>query len=437
MSSQKSRKAESPIRIAELRISNVKRISAVDITPVGNGIVIGGENGAGKSSVLDSIAYCLGGAKLCPSHPIKKGRKSAEVTVELSNGYSVTRKWTSAGSTLHIWDSSGEKLPSPQRILDEMIGALSFDPLEFINAHPTQQVAMLKALVGLDFTDLDADRAKMYCLRADINREAKDKKALRAFVPEYPDAPDQEVDPACLMDQLQKLLDAGGERRNVEALCENSEEVIKRTEGVIKDLEKRLAHEKKLLAAEKKTLAAASKKLASMPVYDPEAVEATRTKIRGAAELNRQVQSNKQLAALEDEITALTKQSRKLTQKMEAIDDKKAEMLENAEFPVPDMYFDEEIVYYQKVPLDQASSAEKLRVSVAVGIKFNPKLGVMLIRDGSLLDKANLEMIYKMAAEADIQIWIERVGEEEITQVIIEDGAVKGADDAINEPASI
>lgn len=87
--------------------------------------------------------------------------------------------------------------------------------------------------------------------------------------------------------------------------------------------------------------------------------------------------------------------------------------------------FDENGVLLNKIPFDQASSAEQLKVSLAMGIAMNPKLRVLLIRDGSLLDEDNLKMIAELAAKNDCQIWLERVGSGDEVSIIIEDGSIK------------
>lgn len=56
------------VTINKLEIENVKRIKAVKIEPSATGLtVIGGNNNQGKTSVLDSIAWVLGGNKYKPS----------------------------------------------------------------------------------------------------------------------------------------------------------------------------------------------------------------------------------------------------------------------------------------------------------------------------------------------------------------------------------
>ena len=52
------------LRIIELRGENVKIIKAIRIRPKGNVVIISGKNGAGKTSVLDLIWYCLDGGNI-------------------------------------------------------------------------------------------------------------------------------------------------------------------------------------------------------------------------------------------------------------------------------------------------------------------------------------------------------------------------------------
>src|SRR6185436_2642524 len=130
-------------KIIKLTSENVKRLTAVEITPKGNVVVIGGRNGAGKSSVLDSIEYALGGdpsAKM----PVRRGEKNAKVVVDLGD-IVVKRSFTSAGGThLIVTNADGEKQTSPQAILDKLVGRLTFDPLEFSRQKPAQQAETLR-----------------------------------------------------------------------------------------------------------------------------------------------------------------------------------------------------------------------------------------------------------------------------------------------------
>ena len=86
--------------------------------------------------------------------------------------------------------------------------------------------------------------------------------------------------------------------------------------------------------------------------------------------------------------------------------------------------FDEDGVTYNGIPFAQASSAEQIRVSLAMAMALNPELKVLRIKDGSLLDGDAMEAIREQIVERDFQLWIERVGDADAGAVIIEDGEV-------------
>mgnify|MGYP001295983560 FL=1 len=60
-----------------------------------------------------------------------------------------------------------------------------------------------------------------------------------------------------------------------------------------------------------------------------------------------------------------------------------------------------------------------------MAMAINPKLRVIRIMDGSLLDRQAMAQIEEMARERDFQVWIERVDENGTTGVLIEDGEVQ------------
>ncbi|HUX69105.1 MAG TPA: hypothetical protein VMV41_01190, partial [Cellulomonadaceae bacterium] len=140
--------------------------------------------------------------------------------------------------------------------------------------------------------------------------------------------------------------------------------------------------------------------------------------VRAKAERTRVAEALKGARAAYDAKTAA----------IDALDQDKATGLAAAVFPVDGLGFDADGVTYQGVPFTQASSAEQIRVSLAMAMAMNPKLRVIRILDGSLLDADNLALIGAMAVEHDYQVWVERVGDGDGIGVVIEDGAVVGAE---------
>ena len=419
------------MKIIKLEAENIKRLKAVSIKPDGNLVVIGGDNGEGKSSTIDSIAYALGGKSAICDEPIRRGKDKAKVVCDLGD-LIVTRTFTKeGGGTLKVATKDGASYSSPQSMLDALVGKLSFDPLAFATMDPKKRLETLKQLVGLDFSELDEKRKRIFDERTAVNREGKSLKARLDEMPEFSDVPEDEVSVSALMEELYARQEINSLNKTKRQVAEDLNETIGKFKNSISDLEMRNRQLQTQLEDEKKELVRlqdqydnALKAISDLQDADEQEI---RDQITNAESINAKVRANRERAELKKQLDAKRAESKQLTNQLEAIDKVKAEALAAAKFPVEGLSFDESGVTYNGIPFDQASDAEKLRVSVAMGIAMNPKLKVLLIRNGSLLDEKNLRMIAEMAAEADAQVWMERVGKGDECQVIIEEGEVKDA----------
>ena len=122
---------------------------------------------------------------------------------------------------------------------------------------------------------------------------------------------------------------------------------------------------------------------------------------------------------------ALKDNAEQTGQRLASLDQTKVTALQAATFPIDGLAFDDDGVTYKGVPFSQCSAAERLRVSLAMAMALNPKIKVLRITDGSLLDKDNLRVIREMVEAQDYQLWIVKVSDGEGVGVIIEDGMVK------------
>lgn len=432
------------MKIVRLEAENVKRLSAVEITPEGELVVVGGRNGAGKTSVLDSIAYALGGKDAICEKPLRQGAEHGHVVCDLGD-LIVRRTFTErGGGTLVVENKDGARYRSPQAMLDRLVGRLSFDPLAFARMEPKRQLETLKRLVGLDLSDLDAERDRYYEQRRDANREVKAAEARLAGMPHHDDAPEAEVSVADLTRELDAITEMERQAQEREAAAQrasdsyqHAQEQIKESEAEIEELERRLQGARDLYARRAEIVterhevwetAECAARQARQDVPDGAPV---RARIESAERENRKVRENadhaEQKAAL-DTAKALAAASDDQIQKIDA---KKAQLVAEADFPVEGLALGDDGVTFGGIPFSQASSAEQLRVSVAMGLAMNPELRVLLIRDGSLLDDENLKLMAEMAAQNDAQVWIERVGEGKEVSVLIEDGHVAGAETGV------
>jgi DNA repair exonuclease SbcCD ATPase subunit len=423
------------MKIIELRAENFKRLSAVRITPDGGLVQITGRNGAGKTSVLDAIAAALGGKDAVPGKPIRAGAERAEVRVDLGD-LIVTRRFTGDDkSSLVVENREGLRYQSPQSVLDALLGRLSFDPLAFGRMPAKTQAATLRELVGLDTTTLDARRAEVFARRAEANKDLKRAQVQLDDLPQVgDDVPDAEV----------SLVDLAGEHKRASAtIAENQRKrrgaevqrkvvaeitaEIARREDQIRRLQVEIEEARGRLDENDKKLMAADEAIAAL--VDPDLDEIAH-RMETAQRTNEAVRVKKARAAKEHEVMQRQGTAAMLTEQIEQIDAAKQRALAEARFPVTGLSLDGDVVTFNGVPLDQASGAEQLRVGLAIGAALNPKLRVILVRDGSLLDTDGLRLVAEWAEASGMQVIMERVADGSRVGIVIEDGEVAAQNDA-------
>lgn len=413
------------MKIIRLTAEKVKRLNAVEITPEGNMVVIGGRNAQGKSSVLDAITMALRGRAAFTRQPVHQGAERAQIVAELDD-LTVTRTITAAGTTsLVVASKDGARYPSPQTVLNKLVGALSFDPLAFVNQDAKKQLESVRGMVGLDFTDLDRQRAAIYEERTGVNRDQRRAQDLADSMPSYPEAPAEPVNALELLDRREAI-----NKHNWTQ--DQRAQAIQKAQGAVEAAKNEVNRLMAELAQVKRELADQEREMGDLPVpVEPQSTDEVDAELASINQINEQVTANRQKADAQAMADGFKEAAARLTELIQGLDEQKAQAMAEAKFPVPGLGFDEQGITFNGLPFSEASSAEQLRVSVAMGLAMNPTLKVLLIRDGSLLDQDNLRMVAEMAAEADAQVWVERVGEGEEVSVVIEDGAVKAAPDSV------
>jgi hypothetical protein len=410
-----------PLTIVELRAENLMRLKAITIRPRPDGslVIIGGKNAQGKSSVLNAIWMACGGKDAVPAEPVRRGAAKGLARVDLGE-IVVERTFTTKGSYLKVTGADGVPVKSPQALMDSLVGCLSFDPLAFARMDPKAQADQLKRAVGLDLQGFDDDRANLYEERRGVSRDLKQAEAELAGAKRYPDAPAEAVSVVDLANDLERAQANNEMRRAALQEAVTCQAAAVREAQELKEMERRIGELKNRLQASVKAKESADQRADQIIPID---VAPLRAAIASASETNAKIQANNRYAALEAKATSLRSQVDQYTATIADIDEAKAKMIADAHLPVEGLGLDDTGVTLNGLPFAQASDAEKLKVSVALGLACNPKLRVLLIRDGSLLDEDSLAVLEKMGAGA--QLWIERVGEGDKTAVIIEDGAVK------------
>ena len=414
-------------KIVEFQAENTRVLKAVRIAPDGNIVILGGKNGAGKTTVLDDIELLFEGAGSgkMPAVPIRTGQTSGRTMAKMSNGITLEREWSATGTRLIARGEDGKKLPGgPQTIADKMFSSVAFDPLEFADKmDPKKQAEVLRKLVGLDFAELDAKRASLYAEREESGRDLTKRKGHLATMPAVADGPGDEVSVSDLMAEKEAADATNAENNRVRAALDDVKAKIETCGTEIARIEALLSEERAKLTKLAESAARGEVKVAALADVDTAPIVA---KIKNADDVNRTVRARRERAKVADDVNSMESDRRALTDKIEAIDAEKAKALALAKWPVDGLGFNADGVTFRGLPFAQASKAQRYGVSTAIGARLNPELSVMLIRDASALDDDAMALLATLADEQDQMLWIERVGKNDVGALVLEDGEIVG-----------
>jgi hypothetical protein len=424
------------MKILSMRAENIKRISAVEITPDGAVVEITGRNGQGKTSILDAIRWALDSNKAVQSMPVREGADAGYVQLDLGE-YIITKKFRVKDGkeiviSLTVANRDGAKYGSPTELLKGFYGAFTFDPLAFAEAKPEDQVTALRQLVaGFDFDANDAANKADYDKRTEVNRRIKSLQEQRAAITVPADTPAEPVSLSALMDEYNAAM---AHNSRLDALARERNACLLRLE----QLKDRIAERETQIAALKRQIAELEQvNLEDGTRYEelreglPEAPPAERIdlieiqeRISSSETINRNVEKARTLKAIEDDLAAEEKRSAELTAAIDGRKTMAAQAVREAKLPIDGIEITEDRILLNGIPLDQASDAEQLRLSIAVAGALSPKLRIARVRDGSKLDRAAMQELTRYCTEHDLQVWIETVESSRPTAIVIEDGTV-------------
>lgn len=403
------------VKIRQLEIENVKRVKAVTLTPTENGLtVIGGRNGQGKTSVLDAIAWALGGNKLKPSESQRIGSAAPpSIHIELSNGLVVERKGKS--SALHVIDPSGQK--AGQQLLDSFIEKLALNLPKFMDARNDEKAETLLQIIGVgdQLPVLDRQEKSLYNQRLEVGRIADRKKKHAEEMAWYPDAPAEPVSASELIQRQQAILAKNGEnqrKREKEAhynkVLAEAQIAFDRAKAALKQAEQDCVTARK--AAENlqdESTAELEQDIAN--------IDAINTKVRANAEKNR----------VQAEADELAGQYGDLTQQIESVKDQRMKLLDSADMPLPGLSVQDGELTYNGQKWDCMSGAEQLQVATAIVRKLNPDCGFVLMDKLEQMDPETLAAFGRWLEGEGLQVIATRVGTDDTCSIIIEDGYIK------------
>lgn len=413
------------VTITSLEAENVKRIKAVALTPAPTGLtLVGGNNNQGKTSVLDALAWALGGDRFRPDAAVRDGAMApAHLKVTLSNGVIVERK--GKNSTLTVTDPTGRR--SGQQLLNAFIEPLALDLPRFMEASDREKADILLKIIGIgaELHTRDLEIKSLYDKRTFTGQLAQQKKHFAEELIYYPDAPEEPVSASDLIRQQQEILARNGENQRKRDRLAQFTDLFERQKNVVADLEFQLSTEKQRLTTMQADVKIAQTSAADLQDESTAELEAS---IQNIEETNQKVRANLEKARAEDEAARYASDYDKLT---EAITQKRADrmaLLNGADLPLPELSVEDGALTYKGKHWRDMSGSDQLRVATAIIRRLNPDCGFVLLDKLEQMDMTTLAEFGRWLESEGLQAIATRVSTGSECQIIIEDGMVKRAE---------
>lgn len=414
-----------PVKINELLIENVKRVKAVQFEPSADGLtIIGGRNGQGKTSVLDAIAWALGGNNYKPSVPERDGvLVPPNLHIELSNGLIVERK--GKNSTLKVTDPNGNK--SGQQLLNEFVSTLALDLPKFINGSDKDKADSLLKILGIGdvLSQLDTKENQLYAQRTEVGRIADRKKKAADEMPMYPNVPKEPVSATELIKQQQEILARNGENERKRQDAARYEQML---------AEAQIAFDEAKAALQKAEQDCLTARKSAEDLHDESTAELEKNLAEIEA-LNIKIRANSTKEAAEVEANNLQQEYDGLTEQIESVREERNKLLDSAELPLPGLSVKDGKLIYNNMPWDGMSGSDQLKVATAIVRKLNPQCGFVLMDKLEQMDLETLREFGAWLKQEGLQVIATRVSTGDECSIIIEDGMVKGDTEAVKEKA--
>lgn len=421
------------IKINKLEIENVKRVKAVKMEPTANGLtIIGGNNGQGKTSVLDSIAWALGGNKFKPSQAQREGSAiPPNLHIVMSNGLIVERK--GKNSDLKVIDPDGNK--AGQNLLDSFIDELALNLPKFMQQSSREKASTLLQIIGVgeQLVLLEKEEQDTYNRRHAIGQIADQKEKFAKEQEYYPEAPKDLVSASDLIKEQQEILARNGEnqrkRENLVKIQLLYEEATKNVER----LKLELSEAETKLASVIQDLVTANKSVENLVDESTAELEKSITEID---EINRKVRANLDKDKAEEDARGYRAEYEELTEALTEVRKRKAALLDNADLPLPGLSVEDGELIYNGFKWDNMSGSDQLKVATAIVRKLNSNCGFVLLDKLEQMDQESLKEFGDWLEAEGLQAIATRVSTGEECSIIIEDGYVKGAEaETVNTPA--
>lgn len=400
------------VKINSLEFENVKRIKAVQLTPAKNGLtLIGGDNRQGKTSVLDAIAWALGGDRFKPSNPQREGSViEPHLKVTLDNGIIVER--SGKNSSLKVIDPSGNK--GGQQLLNSFVEQLALDLPKFLNQSSKEKADTLLKIIGVgeQLYKLEQEEQLQYNRRTEIGRIADQKAKFAKEMPVYTDVPAEPLSVSELIQSQQQILAKNG-------MNKQKREQLEYYTKQLEIAKQAFDHAKSVLDAAENNFKLAKGEAEGLEDESTADLEAN---IQHIEDINKKVRANLDRQKAEIEAEDFRSQYDELTEQVEAIRQQKRDLLKGADLPLEGLTVENSELVYNGQKWDCMSGAEQLIVATSIVRKLNPDCGFVLLDKLEQLDSKTLDAFGNWLEKEGLQAIATRVSSGDECCILIEDG---------------
>lgn len=419
-------------KINAMHIKNIARVSEVVFDPPKKGLItIGGQNAAGKTSLLKSIYAGLGGK--VPE--LKEGKNRGSIELELDN-YIVSLYISQKGNKIKVEakDKPGVSISSPKTFLKDIFGKRCFDVPEFLYATEKNQVeALLKILdipgkkedleqIGQGKINLEGVDDKVHIFVNEAYNQIKAQKSIltqkkRSLSKEIEDKRESyDLDITEInIEELYKLKEKATKKEQIKKDISGCNEKKSVAEENINEYENQIRHYQKLIEAKKEEILRFDESIKSfadeLEELSPYEVLEIEEEINRAKKNNEEFHLVKEVKRQTDELTGITQEIAGLKEIQQDINEYKIDIMNRTKFPIEELDIKAGQIYYKGHPLKVASGAQQMLVATSIAATEIPKEGLqaLFILDPPQLDDSSWTFLEEFAEKKNIQIWIAKV----------------------------
>jgi energy-coupling factor transporter ATP-binding protein EcfA2 len=413
------------MKLIGLSIQGLRKISAVELDFDGKSLIqVRGQNGAGKSTVIDAIKILLRGGRDIPDNVVQNGKAEAVIIGKIDD-YIVKRVIKADGKSALAIEREGGKIARPQEFLDAIAGQF-LDPEWFMNLPPAEKREVIIKYAGIDFTEIDKQIAGAEQERLLIGRE------LRALGTPQPVEPCEPIDIVGLMDKRREIEIYNKEQRDrAEVLKAYCIEISRK----VSELFYGLTDADGLKVALKRATEIINSRLDSgnMP---PQPLELASTEeidqaIAGAEAQNAKARAYEAYLEAKDTRDAKEAEYEAMQKRVEGLRQARSDMMNYVKLPVKGLRITETGLEHNGVSCENWSTSESLKIGLMLAAAYAGDLKTVYIKRGESFDSASLDAIKKFAESHDIQVVMEVVDDgydkEDAGIIWLEEGEVVAA----------